>query len=115
MAEPHATQSTVLQPFSQYSMAYSFGGSEQSHQIPLTFLHGMEGFSSPHFVLPSDTVNYKSVVGIKPGDSSVVIVYEAVGFTCTWLVEYFYWITHLPRVHEHSIITNQFPTLNRVL
>ena len=35
-----------------------------------------------------DTVNSKSVVGIKPGDSDVVIGYQLDNFSYTWVVEY---------------------------
>ena len=34
-------------------------------------------------------VNSESVVGIKPGDSGVVIGYQVDEFTCTWSAEQF--------------------------
>ena len=51
-------------------------GAWQSHLIPLTSLHGREGSSFPGWVPPNGTVNFKYVVGIKPGDSGVVIGYQ---------------------------------------
>ena len=40
-------------------------------------------------VFSNDTVNSKSVVGVKPGDSGVVIGYQVDEFTCLWSVECF--------------------------
>ena len=40
-------------------------------------------------VPPYDTVDFKSVVPMKPGDSGVVIAYQVGKFTSIWLVEHF--------------------------
>ena len=62
-----------------------WGNPAESHPITLPSLNGGEGcpFSVP--VPPSDTVNSESVVGMTPGDSSVVIGYQVNEFTPTWL------------------------------
>ena len=65
--------SAVLQP---YGGAYSSWGLEESHLIPPSSQIGREGFSFPGLVPPNDMINSKSVVGTKPGDSSVVIGYQ---------------------------------------
>ena len=47
-------------------------------------------------LVPSDdTVNSESVVGIKPGDSSVVIGYQVDEFTHTWSTEWFVVHSHI--------------------
>ena len=51
-------------------------------------LHGQEGSSLLDFVPSIDTVDSKSVMGTKPGDSSVS-GYQVGEFTCTLLVELF--------------------------
>ena len=66
--EPYAAQSGVIQPFHEQGGAYHFGGSAEIHPIPLPSLHGGEGSSFPGLVPPSDMVNYKSVVCMKPHD-----------------------------------------------
>ena len=71
--EPSATQSAVPQPSHLYGRAYSLEGSAESHPIPLPSLHDGEGSSFPGLVPSDDTVNSESVMGIKPGDSGVVI------------------------------------------
>ena len=63
---------------------YSLGGSIESHLIPPPSLHDGEGSSFPGLVLSDDVVDSDSVMGIKPGDSSVVIGYQVDEFTCTW-------------------------------
>ena len=40
--------------------------------------YGPDGVSAP----TDDTVNYESVVGVKSGDSSVLIWYQVDEFTC---------------------------------
>ena len=76
----------MLQPFGE---AYSLRGSVESHLIPLPSLHDVEGYSFTGLV-PSDKVgNSDSVMGIKPGDSSVVIGYQVDEFTHTWSAEQF--------------------------
>ena len=54
-----------------------------SHLIPPPSLSGGEGSSFPHLAQSYDVVDFESVVGMKPGDSSVVIVYQVDEFTCT--------------------------------
>ena len=71
--KPSATQSAVPPPSHIYGGAYSFGGSLENHPIPLPSLHGGEGSSFPDLVPSDDIVYPESVMGIKPGDSSVVI------------------------------------------
>ena len=67
-----------------------------SHLIPLPSLHGGEGCSFPGLV-PSidDTVNSESAMGIKPGDSGVVIGYQVDEFTHTWSAEQFVAHSHI--------------------
>ena len=48
-----------------------------------------EGSSVPDLVPSDDAVNSESVVGIKPGDSGVMIECVADGFIHTWSVEQF--------------------------
>ena len=87
--EPSTTQSAVPQPSHLYGGAYSLGGSLESHPMPLPFLHDGEGSSFPGLVPSDDMVNSESVMGIKPGDSGVVIGYQVDEFTCTWSAEQF--------------------------
>ena len=47
------------------------------------------GLPFPEFFPCDDTVNSESVMGIKPGDSGVVIGYQAGEFTHTWSAEQF--------------------------
>ena len=68
--------------------AYSFGCLAES-PIPSTFPAWWKGFSFPGLLSSNDTVNSESVVGMKPGDSGVVIRYHVDKFTCTWSVEWF--------------------------
>ena len=67
----------------------ALGGSVESHLIPLPSLHDGEGSSFPGLVPSDNTVNSDSVMGIKPGDSSVVIGYQVDEFTHTWSAEQF--------------------------
>ena len=76
-------QSAVPQPPHLYAGAYSLGGLAESHLIPLPSLHDGEGFSFPGLVPSDDMVNSESVMGIKPGDSGVVIGYQVDEFTHT--------------------------------
>ena len=48
----------------------------ENHQIPKPFLLGGDESSFSVLVPSDDTVDSESVVGIKPGDSSVVIGYQ---------------------------------------
>ena len=93
--EPSATQSAVPQPSHLYGGAYNLGGLAQSHSIPPPSLHDGEGSSFPGLVPSDDTVNSESVMGIKPGDSSVVIGYQVDEFTCTWSAERFVAHSHI--------------------
>ena len=90
--KPSATHSAVPQP---YGGAYSLGGSVESHSIPLPSLHDGEGSSFPGLVPSDDEVHSESVMGIKPGDSSVVIGYQVDKFTCTWSAEQFIAHSHI--------------------
>ena len=60
-----------------------------SHPIPLPSLHGGEGYSFPDSATQYDTVYSKSVVGVKLGDSGVVIQYYVDEFTFTRLMKCF--------------------------
>ena len=81
--EPSATQLAVPQPSHLYGGVYSLGDSAESHLIPPPSLHDGEGSSFPGLVPSDDTVHSESVMGIKPGDSGVVIGYQVDEFTCT--------------------------------
>ena len=59
-----------------------------SHLIHLASLHVGEGSSFPGLVPSDDTVNSDSAMGITPGDSGVVIVYQVDEFTHTWSTEW---------------------------
>ena len=48
-------------------------GAWQSHRIPLPSLHGEEGSPFPGLVPSDDMIDSESLVGIKHGDSGVVI------------------------------------------
>ena len=95
-----------FKPFTWYGGAYSLGG--RVTQIPPSSLHDGEGSSLPHFVPPNDVVNFKYVVGIKPGNSyawSWWIYLLLVGRAFCCLTTHFLWIhgqgltlTHL--IHE---------------
>ena len=71
------------------SGAYSLGGSVESHLIPLPSLCNGEGSYFPGLVPSDDVANSDSVMGIKPGDSGVVIGYQVDEFTRTWSAEQF--------------------------
>ena len=68
--------SAVSQPSLLYGGVYSLGGSAESHLIPPPSLQDGEGSSLPGLVPSDATVKSESVMGIKPGDSSVVIGYQ---------------------------------------
>ena len=61
----------------------------ESHLIPPPSLHDGEGSSFPGLVPSDDQGNSEFVIGIKPGDSGVVIGYQVDEFTCTWSAEQF--------------------------
>ena len=86
VGEPSTTHSSVPQPFGG---AYSLGSSVESHLLPPPSLHDGEGSSFPALVPSDDMVDSDSVMGIKPGDSSVVIGYQVDEFTHTWSAEQF--------------------------
>ena len=67
--------------------AYSLGGSVESHLIPPPSLCDGEASSFPGLVPSDDAVNSVSVMGVKPGDSGVVIGYQVDEFTHTWSAE----------------------------
>ena len=90
--EPSATHSAVPQPIGG---VYSLGGSIESHQIPPPSLHDGEGSSFPGLVPSDDVVNSDSVMGIKSGDSGVVIGYQVDEFTRTWSAEQFVAHSHI--------------------
>ena len=90
-----ATQSVVFEPFQKYGGSYTFEGWAESHPIPPPFLHGGKGSSFPGLVPPNVMVNSESMVGIKPGDSGVVIEYQVDEFTHTWFVDQFVACSHI--------------------
>ena len=90
--EPSATHSAVPPPIGG---VYGLGGSIESHPIPPPSLHDGEGSSFPGLVPSDDVVDSDSVMGIKPGDSSVVIGYQVDEFTHTWSAEQFVAHSHI--------------------
>ena len=60
---------------------------------PSAFLTWQERSSLPGFLPPYETVD--SVIGIKPGDSSMVIRYQVDECTDPWLAEYFVAESHI--------------------
>ena len=107
MGEPSATHPAVLQPFGG---AYSLGGSMEHHLIPPPSLHDGEGSSLPGLVPSGDAVDSESVMGIKPGDSSVVIGYQVDEFPCTWSAEQFVAYSHIyPRFTGNVSSLTHFP------
>ena len=57
--------------------------------IHLHSLYCREESSLPGCVPPNDTINSKSLVGIKSGDSGMVIGCQFDEFTHTWSIEHF--------------------------
>ena len=74
--------------------AYSLVGSVESHLIPPPSLCDGEG-SFPGLLPSDDMVNSDSVMGIKPGDSSVVIGYQIDEFARTLSAELFVAHSHI--------------------
>ena len=70
-------------------------GAQQRNPIPLPYLLGGEGTSLLTFGQTDDTVDFKSVVGIKHGYSGMVIGYHADDFTCTYSAGYFAVQSHI--------------------
>ena len=73
----------------------ALGAQQRVTQIPPPSLHDGDGSSFPHLMPSDDTVNPESVVGVKPGDSGVVIGYQVDKFTCTWSAEQFVAHSHI--------------------
>ena len=87
----------------------------ESHPIPLPSLHDEEGSLLPGLVPSDDTVDSESVMGIKLGDSSVVIGYQVDEFTCTWSAEHFVACSHIyPRFTGKLSSLTYFPLGTRV-
>ena len=63
--------------------------------MSLHSLHDGERSSFPGLVPSDDVVNSDSVMGIKPGDSGVVIGYRVDQFTRTWSAEWFVVCSHI--------------------
>ena len=80
---------------SNYMVGHTALGDLQSHPIPPPSLHGREGSSFPGLVPSDDMVDSESVVGIKPGDSGVVIGYQVDEFAHTSSVEQFVVHSHI--------------------
>ena len=89
MPSPNATQRTVFQSFNQYGGIELWGlGRESPYFATLPIWWG--GFLLSTFdITPMSTFDYESVVGVKPGNSDVVIEYQVDEFTCNWLAECF--------------------------
>ena len=105
--EPSATHSAVPQPIGG---VYSLGASIECHLIPLPSLRDGEGSSFPGLVPSDDAVDPDSVMGIKPGDSSVVIGYQVDEFTHTWSAEWFVAHSHIyPRFTGKVSSLTHFP------
>ena len=81
--ELHAAYLAVPSHFI-YMMGYTALGAEQSHLIPHPYML-RRFFLFPGYVPPDDTVDSESLVGIKPGDSGVVIRYQVENLlSCHW-------------------------------
>ena len=68
----------LIEPFHQYSGAYSFAGLTEHYPIPQPSLHGREWVFFPGSIPPNDMVISHSVISIKLGGSGVVIVPSSV-------------------------------------
>ena len=89
-----------------------FGCSAESHD-PSAFPTWQEGSSFPGSVAPPDRIGTKSLVGIKPGDSYVVIRYQVAelltpGCKSASLLNHFFWF------HEQCFSINWLSTSTRV-
>ena len=77
--EPSGTQSAVLWPFQQYGGAYSFGAWQKVTQsLCLPYMVGSFLFQVWFHLMTWSTLN---LVGVKLGDSGVVIRYQVDEFT----------------------------------
>ena len=64
----YAAETAVPHPSMQYGGFYSFGGTAECLLTPPSSIHSGKGFF-PGLLPPDDTVNSKSVVRVKHGDS----------------------------------------------
>ena len=101
----HTTHFSCPQQFHQYNRAFSFMGSGETYLIPLPFLHDRKGSSFPFSTSLSDTVYSESVMGIKPGDSGVMIGYWVDEFTHIWLAKHFIAQSHI--YHSYLLGTGE--------
>ena len=86
----------------------------ECHPIPLPSLHDGKG-SFSGLVPSDDMVDSESVMGIKPGDSSVVIGYQVDEFTCNWSAEWFVAHSHIyPGFTGKVSSSTHFPPGTRV-
>ena len=108
-----ATHSAVCQPSHQYVGPNSVGGSSELPWF-LHLMHGGEGSSFPCCVPPSDLLDSKSVVGIKPGDSGVEIGIWLINFSHLVSGTLLCSITHLSWFHGQDVNSNPLPTWARV-
>ena len=106
----YVTHSAVPQQFHQYGGAHSFGGLTESHPITPPSLHGGDRSIFPGSSPPDHMVNSKCVVGIKPGDSDVVIGYQVDEFICTQVTEFC-----IAQSHIYHCFTGKVSTLNHFL
>ena len=107
--EPYASKWAVLQP-SINMMGHTAWEAWQSCPILLPSFHGEEESSFPGLVLSNDAVDSESVVGMKPGDSGMVIGYQIVESTHTWLAECFVAQSHIyPSCTGKVSSLNHFP------
>ena len=67
-----------------YMVEHTALGPWHSHPIPQPSLHAWEWYSFLGFVSPNDMSNSEYMMGVKPGDSGVVIGCQVEEFTCTW-------------------------------
>ena len=89
-------------------------GALQSHLIPLPFLCGWERHSFPGNVQSNDMVISESVVVVNPGDSGVVIGYQADEFSHTWSVA----LIHFPLqlgCGDYSLFSHYFLSRQKTL
>ena len=70
-------------------MWHTLWGLRREFPHPYAFVTWWEGSSFPGLVPPDDTVSSESVVGVKPGDCSVVIGYQIEAFTHNCSMDYF--------------------------
>ena len=92
--EPSATQSAVPQPSHQCGGSYSFGAPRRvTRSLCLPYM--VRGYSFPGLVPSDDMVDSESVLGMKHGDSGVVIGYQVDEFTHTWSAEQFVACSHM--------------------